>query len=235
MPAVLPDLPVVEAQIIALTNAYRGRRKLGPLTADPNLAKAARAYAAYLAKNGLFSHTADGRQAGDRIAAAGYAWCQVGENLALHVDSRGFEAHALAEKSVEGWIKSAPHRANLEAPFMTDIGVGVARAPDKTPKFISVQLFGRPQALSYEFQVANTTKKSVGYTFGGKAHEVKASFAVTHSSCMPGDISFDRFGEGFTARALKMRYEARDGLVYRLKPDPAQGLKIEVAPLASVR
>lgn len=235
MPAVLPDTVVVETAIIELTNAFRGRQKLGTLKANPSLTEAARAYAAYLAKNGKFSHTADGREAGDRIRSAGYAWCQVGENLALHVDSRGFESRALAQKSVEGWINSAPHRANLVAPYMTEIGVGVASAPGKDPKFISVQLFGRPESLQYEFQISNTTGKSVSYSFADEEHEIKPSFAVTHSSCNPGAIIFERFGQGPTARKLAMRYEARDGLVYSLKPDPAQGLRIEVTPLERVR
>ncbi|MCC7250678.1 CAP domain-containing protein [Hyphomicrobium sp.] len=235
MPAVLPDTPAVEAQIIEFTNAYRGRQNLGTLTANPNLTKAARTYAAFLAKSGLFSHTADGREAGDRITSAGYAWCQIGENLAMHLDSRGFEARALAEKSVEGWINSPPHRANLVAPHMTEIGVGVARAPDKDPKFISVQLFARPQSLSYEFQISNTTRDSVAYSFGGEAHEIKPRYAVTHSSCSPGEISFDSFGGGLWPTKLSMRYEARDGLLYRLEPDADGGVRVAVTPIERVR
>ena len=235
MPAVLPDIPVVETQIIALTNAYRGRHNLGQLSANPNLAKAARAYAAFLAKSGLFSHTADGREAGERISSAGYAWCQIGENLALHLDSRGFASRALAEKSVEGWINSPPHRANLVAPHMTEIGVGVAQAADKDPKFISVQLFGRPQSLSYQFQISNTTRESVAYSFGGEAHEIKPRYAVTHSSCSPGQISFDSFGSGLWPKRLSLRYEARDGLLYRLEPDKDGGVRIAVTPLERVR
>jgi uncharacterized protein YkwD len=235
MPAVVPDIPVVEAQIIEMTNAYRGRQKLGPLTASASLAKAARVYAAFLAKSGQFSHTADGREAGDRITSAGYQWCQVGENLAMHLDSRGFEARALAAKSVEGWINSPPHRANLVAPYMTEIGVGVARAPDKDPKFISVQLFARPRSLQYEFQISNTTRESVSYSFGGEAHEIKPRYAVTHSSCSPGEIRFDSFGSGLWPKKLSLRYEARDGLLYRLEPDADGGVQIAVTPIERVR
>ena len=212
MPAVLPDIPVVEAQIIEMTNAYRGRQKLGPLTASASLAKAARAYAAFLAKSGQFSHTADGREAGDRITSAGYQWCQV-----------------------EGWINSPPHRANLVAPNMTEIGVGVARAPDKDPKFISVQLFARPRSLQYEFQISNTTRESVSYSFGGEAHEITPRYAVTHSSCSPGEIRFDSFGSGLWPKKLSLRYEARDGLLYRLEPDADGGVQIAVTPIERVR
>ncbi|WP_072397052.1 CAP domain-containing protein [Hyphomicrobium sp. CS1GBMeth3] len=235
MPAILPDIPVVEAQIIEMTNAYRGRQNLGNLRANANLTKAARAYAAYLAKRGLFSHTADGREAGDRISSAGYSWCQVGENLAMHLDSRGFQSKDLAAKSVEGWINSPPHRANLVAPNMTEIGVGVARAPGKDPKFISVQLFGRPQSLTYEFQISNTTRESISYSFGGEEHEIKPRYAVTHSSCAPSEISFDSFGGGLWPKKLSMRYAARDGLLYRLEPDADGGVRVAVTPLERVR
>jgi hypothetical protein len=235
MPAQIPDTPTVEAAIIEMTNTYRGSQKLGTLKANPNLTKAARIYAAFLAKSGMFSHTADGRQAGDRITSAGYSWCQIGENLAMHLDSRGFEARSLAQKSVEGWINSPPHHKNLVAPAMTEIGVGVARAPGKDPKFLSVQLFARPRSLQFEFQISNTTRDVVGYSFGGEEHEIKPRYSVTHSSCNPGEITFDSFGSGLWAKKLSMRYEARDGLVYKLEPGPEGNVRVNVAPLARVR
>jgi hypothetical protein len=235
MPAILPDTPAVETAIIEMTNAYRGRQKLGAVKANPELTQAARAYAAYLAKSGKFSHTADGRQFGDRIAATGYSWCQASENLAMHASSMGFEARSLAQKSVEGWINSPPHRTNLVAPNVTEIGVGVARASDTGAKYISVQLFARPQSLQYEFQISNTTRESIGYVFAGETHEVEASTAITHTSCNPGDISFTSVGQGSKARRLAMRYEALDGLVYKLEPDDGSGVRIAVTPLERLR
>ncbi len=122
MPAVLPDPPAVEIAIVEMTNTFRKQQHLDTVRPNAGLTAAARAYAAFLAGSGQFSHTADGREAGDRISAAGYTWCQIGENLALHMDSRGFEAHALAEKSVQGWINSPGHRANMLTPYVTETG-----------------------------------------------------------------------------------------------------------------
>ena len=118
---------------------------------------------------------------------------------------------------------------------MKEIGVGVARAPGKDPKFLSVQLFARPQSLQYEFQISNTTRDVVGYSFGGEEHEIKPRYSVTHSSCNPGEIAFDSFGGGLWGKKLSMRYEARDGLVYKLEPDADGGVRIDVAPLERVR
>ena len=71
MPALTPDIPQVERQVIDMTNAFRKEMRLGPLVTNAKLAAAARAYGAYLARNGAFSHTADGREPSDRAEAAG--------------------------------------------------------------------------------------------------------------------------------------------------------------------
>jgi hypothetical protein len=235
MPAHLPDTPAVEAAIIEMTNAYRGRQKLGAVRSNPELTQAARSYAAFLATSGKFSHTADGRAFGDRIVATGYSWCQASENLAMHASSMGFQSRALAQKSVEGWINSPPHRTNLVAPDVTEIGVGVARAPDTGAKYISVQLFARPQSLQYEFQISNTMRERVGYSFAGEEHEVEPSTAITHTSCNPSAIAFTSVGQGANARRLAMRYQALDGLVYKLAPDDGSGVRIEITPLERIR
>jgi hypothetical protein len=231
MPAIVPDAPTVEIAIVELTNAFRAENKLGAVKPNAALAAAARAYATYLANTGRFSHTADGRQAGERVQSTGYTWCQVGENLALHLDSRGFESRVLAKKSVEGWINSPHHRENMLAPHVTEIGVGVARAPGNEPKYISVQLFARPRSLQYEFQVSNTSQESVAYSFSGETHEVMPSFAVTHTACSPGVLSFYKVG----AKAVSLRYEAADGVVFTLKPDKALGVRVDVSPRQKVK
>ncbi len=168
----LPDVPAVEAAVIEMTNAYRRENKLGQVKASPTLTKTARAYAAYLAKNDAFSHTADNRDVGDRASASGYEWCSIGENLAMNLDSRGFETRALAQQTVEGWINSPPHKENLLGPYYTEIGVGVVQAPDKNPKYITVQVFGRPQSAKYTFQIANSSGAPVTYTFSGEQHDI---------------------------------------------------------------
>jgi hypothetical protein len=230
MPAILPETPQVEVAIVEMTNAFRAKNNLQTVSPDPKLTKAARSYAAYLAKTDTFSHTADGREVGDRITSAGYTWCKVGENLAMHMDSRGFESRALAGKSVQGWINSPGHRQNMLAPHVTEIGVGVAKVAGKDPKFISVQLFARPQSLAYEFQISNTSKQTVSYRFDGESHEVQPSYAVTHTACTPGELVFDKAG----GRKLSMRYQTSDGLVFVLKPDQVTGLRVDVEPLQKI-
>ena len=231
----LPDLPKAEAAILEMTNAYRARNSRGAVSLNAALTKAARAYADHLTRTADLSHTADGRDPGERAKAAGYQMCAIAENLALNLDSRGFESRALARLTMEGWMNSPGHDKNLLAPHVTEIGIAVARVPDKHPKYVTVQLFGRPLSLAYEFQIANTTGLPVTYALGEERHEVKPSYAVTHTVCQPQTISFESAGSGGAARRLGARYEARDGLVYTLKSKGAKGIAVDVAPRKTLR
>jgi hypothetical protein len=188
--AELPDISHTETAIIERTNVFRREQGLAPVTRNPALEMAARQFAQYLARTGRFAHEADGRKPADRAKAAGYFYCTIAENLALNLDSRGFTVQKLSEETMEGWKKSPGHRKNLLLPNVTEIGVGIAQAPTAEPKFISVQLFGRPQSLSYEFRVVNTSPEVVSYTFAGQRHEIEPRVAVTHKTCETGKLQF---------------------------------------------
>lgn len=224
----LPDLPKVEAAILEMTNAYRAENSRGAVSLNAALSKAARTYAKYLANTAALSHTADGREPGERAASAGYAYCTIAENLASSLDSRGFETRALARQTVEGWINSPGHRDNLLAPHVTEIGVAVVRAPDKHPKFITVQLFGRPRALAYEFQISNASQLAVSYALGNEHHRIEPSYAVTHTLCKPETIRFETSGSGARAKAIGARYEATDGALYLVQPAAGGSVTIAV-------
>lgn len=227
MAALAPDLPQVEIVVVEMTNAFRRENKLGAVKINPRLSLAARAYASLLAKTQQFSHTAGGTNAGDRIKATGYDFCAYGENLAMAADSRGFATRPLASSAVNGWINSPGHRANMLEPNVTEIGVGIALVPYQYPKYVTVQLFGQPTSGAVEFQISNTLKDKVTYTFAGKSHNLDPHFAITHTSCTAGPITFEKSG-GLFGKSFKARYEAANGTVYVLKPDAANGIKIDL-------
>ena len=209
MPAILPDITATEALVIDYTNKIRQREKLGAVHQDKALAIAARAFAQYLAKTKTFSHTADGRQPAMRASAAGYKYCRIGENLALSKSAVGFEAKALATGTIEGWLKSPEHRANLLAPYVTDIGVAVTRVADKEPKYVVVQMVGRPQALSTEFKIANRTSEKVRYSLSDTVHTIDPGMSRTgiKSSDAPALLSAGSV-------AISGQYAAENGKVY---------------------
>lgn len=210
----LPDVVKTEAAIVRQTNSFRRSEKLGELKESERLRTAATLFAQYLAKTGKFAHEADGRKPADRIKAAGYTYCTVGENLALHQDSRGFTSEALAGKSVEGWKSSPPHRANMLTPGYTEIGVGIAKAPDRDPKYISVQLFGRPDALKYQFKIDNRSGATISYRIDGKGSTVASGSVVSYTTCHPSTVAFERAGNFLFGTKLSARFEAQDGAVY---------------------
>jgi uncharacterized protein YkwD len=186
----LPDLPQAEIAIVEMTNAFRSEHERAAVKPNGALAAAARTFAAYLASTSTFAHEADGRAPATRAAAAGYRYCLVAENLALNVDSRGFDGHQLAHAVVEGWKTSQGHRANLLQPAMTEIGVAVAQVPNAHPKFVTVQLFGRPEHLKVAFAIENRTGLALGYVLGERTLTLGAHTIVTHKSCVPGRLDF---------------------------------------------
>ena len=228
MPATL-DIPATETAIVEMTNAFRAEHEIARVTPNPLLAAAARAYAKVLAaRNGELSHTLAGTTPETRVKAAGYAYCQIGENLAMAYDGRGFSSGGYARLTLNGWKESPGHRRNLLLPEVTDIGVAIARSGASDPRYVAVQLFARPRALKYTFKIANRTTSGVAYTFAGEARKVLPRQIITHTSCAAGDISFKldpRSGVG--------RYEARDGQVYTLRPRQGGGVKVEVGGRAA--
>lgn len=221
---VLPDLPAAEAAIIEMTNAFRADHKLAPTRQNPQLTAAARAYAKKLTGYRELSHTADGTTPAQRIKSAGYQYCQVGENLASILDTRGFTAGEYAARSVKGWEQSPGHRKNMLLPFVTETGVAVVRASPNEPKYIAVQLFARPEATKYSFKVRNEATKAVTYELNGEANSVSPREIITHTACLPGTIAFDVAGKADAAA----RYETRGGQVYALK-STATGVTVNVS------
>ncbi|MEM7774556.1 MAG: CAP domain-containing protein [Pseudomonadota bacterium] len=226
----VPDLPKVETVILEMTNAFRRNNDVGELRREPLLDAAARAFARYLARSGKFSHTADGRQPADRVSRAGYKFCQVAENLALHRDSRGFTAKKLAGAAVRGWQGSPGHRKNMLAPHVVEIGIGVAKAP-AINKYISVQLFGRPDALRYEFKIRNTTRVSVRYRFNTSSYTVPGRTEITHRVCLPGQLAFESDRRAAqNKRVVGSRFLTRSNDRFRLRRGASGRIVIDHLP-----
>lgn len=213
----LPDVAKVEIAIVEMTNEFRSKNNLAPVKSETKLTNAARAFATYLARTGKFAHDADGRQPAERTTSAGYQYCFIAENLALNQSSAGFESRDLARQMVEGWINSPGHRRNLLAEHATETAVAIARAPDADPKYIAVQLFARPRALSYEFQISNSSGSTVRYKFGGQGHEVRSGMGVTHSACLPSQLTFEGSIQPVKGGQASGQYLAGDGQVYTLE------------------
>jgi uncharacterized protein YkwD len=114
------------AAVVCEINAARAGHGLPPLQANSRLAAGAQGLAADMAARHYFSHvTPDGVDLTGRIRPTGYipasgTW-SLAENLAW-----GANALATPAETVQGWMGSPGHRANILDPGMKEIGVGIA-------------------------------------------------------------------------------------------------------------
>jgi uncharacterized protein YkwD len=108
------------------------------LTWHPRLRNAAESHSRAMAQEDFFSHIGpEGRDAGHRAQAAGYAWQRVGENLAA--------GQAGVEAVVAGWLSSPGHCANLMDPSFTEIGAACAAGADTRYRTLWTLLLAKPR------------------------------------------------------------------------------------------
>ena len=125
MPGQATDDDVRDATL-CLMNAERTARGLGKLRAEDTLERVAGRYARQMVRDQFFDHTSPGGSTMvSRIKATSYlrgvtSW-SVGENLAW-----GSGPLATPKATVQAWMHSAGHRANLLDRDFTEVGIGVA-------------------------------------------------------------------------------------------------------------
>jgi uncharacterized protein YkwD len=104
-------------QVLNLTNVERTKSGLQPLRLNDKLNQSAQAHSQDMAIADYFSHTgANGSNAGDRAASAGYYYSSLGENIAA--------GYITPQEVVQGWMNSPGHRANIMNAGYQELGVG---------------------------------------------------------------------------------------------------------------
>lgn len=141
------DPAELDRRVLELINEERrqgrrcGRKRLAaaaPLRANATLEHAALLHAQDMAANNFLGHEgSSGSLPGDRAMAAGYAWSNIGENIAA--------GQTTAEEVVGTWLASSRHCENLMSPDYTETGIAhaVSRSSDKGTYW--VQIFGQPK------------------------------------------------------------------------------------------
>ncbi len=136
-----------EADALRLVNQQRAagatcgsRGSFAPaaaLTWNARLANAAYGHSRDMADNNYFSHDSlDGRSMADRINATGYTWSTIGENIAAGYTS--------LQGTVNGWMASEGHCANLMNPRFTEFALACARNDASQYRLYWTQNLGRP-------------------------------------------------------------------------------------------
>jgi uncharacterized protein YkwD len=105
-------------QVFALVNQHRATRGCPALQWMPAAARAAQMHSDDMAARRYFAHdTPEGKTPFQRLTEAGVNWRAAAENIAMHPGGPG--------ATVDGWLHSAGHRANIENCGFTHTGVGV--------------------------------------------------------------------------------------------------------------
>ena len=108
-----------EMRILELTNIERAKHGLPPLLWHDGLADAARAHSADLMRNNITGHTgSDGSAVRERIERAGIT------NTRFRAENCNY-GQATPEASIEAWMNSPGHRANILNSAATHLGVGL--------------------------------------------------------------------------------------------------------------
>ena len=110
------------SQVVVLVNKYRAERDLGRVAVSPPLTASSTWKSLHMAGYRYFAHDDPAppvaRTALERARSCGYRGGAWGENIAWGYPS--------ARAVMTGWIKSPGHRASIESPGFTSVGVGVA-------------------------------------------------------------------------------------------------------------
>lgn len=217
----LPTESELEAQIAEGANAFRRQNGLHDLAPNDTLAGEARSFAVYLARTGQFSHEADGRSPLARAVAAGYAYCEVAENLA-RIEVDGARVARLSDLFMTGWEHSPGHRRNLLDDKVTETGIGVARPPGRPDTYVAVQVFGRPASARYAFRIGNHAGQIVRYDLDGQTRTISPSTIVTYTLCAPSELAIEGVAHG------DGRFQPRPGAAYLITSEPSGGLNVAV-------
>jgi uncharacterized protein YkwD len=106
-------------QVRAAGADCRSGGSFGPAAAlswNALLTQAADAHSQDMVAHNFFSHTgSDGSTLGSRVSATGYAWTNLGENIAAGQPS--------VNVVVDGWMASDGHCSNIMNPAFQEIGV----------------------------------------------------------------------------------------------------------------
>lgn len=90
---------------------------------NAKLATAATSHSEDMAAKNYFDHTgSDGSSPATRVTQAGYTWTMVGENIAW----RSPASASTTDQTMQDWLNSPGHCANIMNPQFTEIGVACA-------------------------------------------------------------------------------------------------------------
>lgn len=145
--------------LFSATNQQRSANGIASYSINSKLNSAAQAKANDMVNRDYWAHnTPDGQAPWVFITNAGYSYSRAGENLAYGYSS--------SSTTVDGWMGSQSHKDNLLNSNYTEVGFGIANAPNYTgdptkgppaPQTVVVAMYATPYSVSNN--TTNTTPK----------------------------------------------------------------------------
>jgi uncharacterized protein YkwD len=126
------QMAALEARIVALTEEQRLKLdpQAKPLKVDEELTRIAREHAQDMATKNYLAHAGPNGDTSASLLMAEDAKFQglLGENLAAqhYVKQSGVDVEAFAQRFLDEWVKSQPHRENMTFADYDRMGVGAA-------------------------------------------------------------------------------------------------------------
>ena len=120
------ELPPAVVSLFEEINAFRAESGLSPVKFSSRLVRAAASHSEEQAKLDYFSHESPDPKRVDawtRAELYGYNWGELCENI---FRTNQTEDQLIVQETMESWKSSGAHRANLLAPKVKDIGLGIA-------------------------------------------------------------------------------------------------------------
>jgi uncharacterized protein YkwD len=146
-PPARADADQIAAELLQRINRARAApRRCGDKSFPPApalqssglLRRAAEAHTQEMLEHDYFAHQGyDGSTPAQRVAATGYRYLLVGENIASGPQS--------AAEAAEGWLASPAHCENIMDPRFSETGIAYAANNSGTPRIYWVQEFGAPR------------------------------------------------------------------------------------------
>jgi uncharacterized protein YkwD len=129
-PDLTAGMSAQEAEILRLVNDERKRGGAPPLKPSQRLILASRGHSYNMALRNYIGHNGPaGDTPAERVRGVGVDSPALGENIYMDRDT---DRVKLAERTVQGWLSSPEHRANMLSRDFATTGVGVAHAADGT-------------------------------------------------------------------------------------------------------
>jgi uncharacterized protein YkwD/enterochelin esterase-like enzyme len=150
------EIAPLERAMFERVNQDRRKHGLAPLVYDERLADVGRAHCADMLQSHFFSHESPNTGTlENRLDAAGYLALEARENLASAPN---------IDRAEDNLLASPGHRANLLAPSVTHIGIGIMRGDATTgdPSVLTItQVFAKPAEALSAANVVSTVTSSI--------------------------------------------------------------------------